>query len=67
MEKVRRITVKISADLLKRAQRASGKDITQTVRTGLRLVAATETYSHLRKLRGKVRFSHTSADLKVDR
>ncbi|MGA7684293.1 MAG: hypothetical protein WCC32_00005 [Terriglobales bacterium] len=67
MEKVRRITVKISVTLLDRAQRASGENITQTVRTGLKLVAASETHSHLRKLRGKVRFSRTLANLKADR
>jgi hypothetical protein len=67
MEKVRRITVKVSAGLLRRAQRASGEGITRTVRTGLRLVAASEAYTHLRQLRGKVHFSRTLADLKADR
>ena len=67
MEKARKITVEIPPELLDKAQRASGAGITQTVRTGLQLVAATQTYAKLRGLRGKVRFSRTSADLKVDR
>ena len=46
---------------------ATGSGITQTVRTGLQLVAASQTYDRLRELRGKVRFSRTSAELKDDR
>jgi hypothetical protein len=67
METARKITVEIPTDLLEKAQRASGTGITQTIRTGLRLVAASETYARLRELRGKVRFSRTLADLKADR
>ena len=67
MERARKITVEISPELLDKAQRASGAGITQTVRTGLQLVAASQTYAKLRGLRGKVRFSQTSAELKADR
>lgn len=67
MEKARKITVEIPPELLDKAQRASGTGITQTVRTGLQLVAASQTYAKLRRFRGKVRFSRTSADLKIDR
>jgi hypothetical protein len=67
MEKARKITVEISPELLDRAQRASGAGVTQTVRTGLQLVAASQTYAKLRGLRGKVRFSRSSTDLKADR
>ena len=67
MERARKITVEIPPELLERAQQASGTGITQTVRTGLQLVAASQTYAKLRGLRGKVRFSRTSAELKVDR
>jgi hypothetical protein len=67
METARKITVEVPPELLERAQRASGSGITQTVRTGLQLVAASQAYSDLRKLRGKVRFSRTSAQLKDDR
>jgi hypothetical protein len=67
MKTARKITLEVPEELLKRAQRASGAGITQTVRTGLQLVAASQTYAHLRQLRGKVRFSRTLADLKSDR
>ncbi|HEX9223138.1 MAG TPA: hypothetical protein VF860_07385 [Candidatus Acidoferrales bacterium] len=67
METARKITVAVSRELLKKAQRASGTGITQTVRTGLQLVAASRTYARLRRLRGKVRFTRTLAELKADR
>jgi hypothetical protein len=67
MERARKITIEIPPELLERAQQASGTGITQTVRTGLQLVAASQTYAKLRDLRGKVRFSRTSAELKIDR
>lgn len=63
----RKITVKVPRELLEKAQRATGADITQTVRTGLQLVAASRTYARLRQLRGKVHFSLTLAGLKADR
>lgn len=67
METARKITVEIPSELLEKAQRATGNGVTQTVRAGLELVAASEAYAGLRKLRGKVRFSRTAADLKSDR
>lgn len=67
METARKITVEVPQDLLKKAQRASGTGITQTVRTGLQLVAASRTYARIRNLRGKVRFTRTLAELKADR
>jgi hypothetical protein len=63
----RKITVEVPPELLERAQKASGAGVTQTVRTGLQLVAASGSYAHLRQLRGKVRFSRTAAELKADR
>lgn len=67
MQTDRKITVQVPPDLLEKAQRASGSGITQTVRTGLQLVAASQTYARLRRLRGKVRFSRRLAELKADR
>ena len=67
METARKITIEVSQELLKKAQRASGAGVTQTVRTGLQLVAASRTYARLRQLRGKVRFTRTLAELKADR
>jgi hypothetical protein len=67
MEQTRKITVELPPDLLERAQRVTGSGITQTVRSGLELVAASQAYTRLRQLRGKVRFTRTLADLKADR
>ncbi len=66
METARKITIEVPADLLERAQEASGAGITQTVRTGLQLVAASGAYNRLRQLRGKVKFSRTVDELKAD-
>jgi hypothetical protein len=67
METARKITVEIPKELLHKAQQASGSSITQTIRIGLQLLAASKAYDNLRQLRGKVRFSRTLADLKEDR
>jgi hypothetical protein len=67
METARKITVEVPLELLEKAQRASGAGITQTVRTGLRLLAASRTYDRLRQFRGAVRFTRTVAELKADR
>jgi hypothetical protein len=63
----RKITVEIPQALLEKAQQASGGGITQTVRTGLQLLAASEVYDRLLQMRGKVRFSRTFEELKEDR
>jgi hypothetical protein len=67
MATARKITVEVPPELLEKAQRATGCGITETVRTGLQLLAASQAYSRLRQLRGKVRFSLTSEELKADR
>ncbi|HVI07405.1 MAG TPA: hypothetical protein VND65_03825 [Candidatus Binatia bacterium] len=67
VETPRKITVEIPGELLERAQQASGAGITQTVRAGLQLVAASQTYGRLRQLKGKVKFSRRAAELKSDR
>jgi hypothetical protein len=63
----RKITVHIPEDLLERAQQSSGQGITETVRQGLRLVAAGDTFRRVSKLRGTVRFSVDLARLREDR
>ena len=67
MKTARKITIEVPADLLEKAQEASGEGITQTVRTGLRLVAASNAYAKVRELRGKVKFSLSWEQLKDDR
>ena len=67
MGTARKITIEVPLELLEKAQRASGSGITQTVRTGLQLVAASHAYARLRQLRGKISFSRTFTELKNDR
>jgi hypothetical protein len=67
MQRARKITVEVPAELLDKAQRASGTGITQTVRAGLKLMAASEAYAQLLQFRGKVRFSRSVEELKDDR
>ncbi len=67
MRAARKITIEVPPELLEKAQKATGGGITETVRTGLQLVAASQAYARLRQLRGKVRFSRTRAELKADR
>lgn len=67
METPQKITVEVPPRLLEQAQKATGAGITQTVRMGLQLVAASQVYAELRQMRGKVQFSRTLADLKADR
>jgi hypothetical protein len=63
----RKVTIQLPADLLARAQRSSGQGITETIRQGLRLVAAGETFRQVAKLRGTVKFSIDPARLREDR
>lgn len=67
MGTARKITVEVPAELLKKAQEASGAWITQTVRTGPELMAASRGYARLLELKGKIHFSRSLADLKADR
>jgi hypothetical protein len=67
MEVSRKITVEIPQALLEKAQQASGAGITQTVRTALQILAASQVYDRLLQMRGKVRFSRTYEELKEDR
>ena len=67
MEALRKITVEIPQALLEKAQQASGAGITQTVRNGLQLLAASRAYDRLLEMRGKVRFGRTFQELKDDR
>ncbi|GMV22456.1 MAG: hypothetical protein AMXMBFR57_24050 [Acidimicrobiia bacterium] len=63
----RKITVHIPEELLAQAQKSSGQGVTETVRQGLRLVAAGGTFRRVAKLRGRVTFSLDLARLREDR
>ena len=67
MSRVRKITVQVPESLLEQAQKSSGQGITETVRRGLQLVAAGDTYRKLRELRGEVSLSIDIETLREDR
>jgi len=67
MEITQKITAHVPSELLRRAQAATGKGVTETVRQGLELVAASNAAASLRKLRGKVRLSINLDELRRDR
>ena len=63
----RKITLNVPEELLAAAQRTSGQGVTETVRQGLRLVAAGETFRRVARLRGSVKFSLNLEKLRADR
>jgi hypothetical protein len=63
----RKITLEVPHELLRQAQRATGAGITETVRAGLRSLAAAEAREHLLRRAGKVRFGLTWQEMKDDR
>ena len=67
MAQLKKITVLLPEDLLRKAQESSGQGITPTIRQGLELVAAGRAYDRLRRLRGQVKLSITTARLRDDR
>jgi len=64
--KVKKLTIEVPEDLLRRATTASRQGITPTIRRGLELVAASGAYSRLRDLKGKVKFSIKLSELRED-
>lgn len=67
MAGTRKITVHVPDELLKKAQRDTGEGVTETVRQGLRLVAASRAYDDLRRRRGSVRLALNLDKLREDR
>lgn len=67
MGATRKITVHVPEDLLDKARESTGQGITETIRRGLELVAASVAYRKLRRLRGKVRMSLDLDALRDDR
>ncbi len=63
----RKITVQLPEELLRKAQKSTGKGLTATIRQGLQLIAAEQAYERLRALRGKVRFSIDVEKLRQER
>lgn len=67
MNATRKVTVEIPRELLRKAQKATGEGVTATIRRGLELVAASQAYEGLRRLRGRVKFSIDWKRLREDR
>jgi hypothetical protein len=67
MNAIRKITVHVPADLIEKAQRATGKGITETIRLGLQQLTAGRAAQELRALRGKIRLSIDVEELRRDR
>ncbi len=67
MKGTRKITVHVPAEILQRAQEATGQGVTATVRKGLEIVAASRAYEKLLQMRGKVKLSLDLNGLREDR
>ena len=67
MKLTQKITAHVPVKLLRQAQGATGKGITETVRLGLGLLASANAAERLRRLRGKVRLDLDVAELRRDR
>lgn len=67
METVNKVTVQIPSVLLKKAQKTTGSGITSTIRKGLELLAASQSYEALLRLEGKVKFSVDYKTMREDR
>lgn len=67
MRSVRKVTVELPRELLRKAQKATGDGTTATIRKGLELVAASRAYEEIRRLRGRVAFSVDWKKLREDR
>jgi hypothetical protein len=67
MKAQRKITVLVCGELLAKAQKAARAGVTETVRKSLELLAASDTYDQLLKMRGKAQFSVDLNKLRDDR
>ena len=67
METDKKITVHVPEELLRKARKQTGQGISATVRQGLKLVAAGQTFQRLRELRGKVALNVDMDELREDR
>lgn len=63
-QRLRKVTVLIPEDLLRKARRVSRSGITPTIRESLQLYAARDAYDGLLKMRGKVKFGLTWQEMR---
>jgi hypothetical protein len=67
MSATRKITLQLPAALLDRAQEATGKGVTETLRIALEQLAVSKAYAEFRKMRGKVKLTIDLDELREDR
>lgn len=67
MSEMQKITAHVPAELLRSAQEATGKGITDTVKEGLEALARSDAYRKLRSLRGKLPLDIDLKELRRDR
>ena len=63
-ERMKKLTILVPEDLLRRARRATKSGATPTVRKGLELLAAQDVYDRLLALEGKVKFGLTWQEMR---
>jgi len=56
-ERIKKLTILVPEDLLRKAREATRLGATPTVKMGLKLLAARRAYDRLLELQGKVKFS----------
>jgi hypothetical protein len=64
---IQKITVHVPRDILAKARRHTGQGVTETVRQGLKLLAAADAYERLRSQRGRVRLRVDLDEVREDR
>lgn len=62
--RMKKLTILVPEDLLRRATEATREGATPTVRRGLKLLAARRAYDRLLDLQGKVKFSLTWQEMR---
>ena len=67
MKGLRKVTVHLPGDLLEEAQAFTGDGVTQTIKAGLKKLAAIRAQQKMRKLRGTYKFSLSIDELREDR
>jgi hypothetical protein len=67
MSELRKITVQVPEEHLRRAQELTGEGVTETVRAALKRLAEIQAQQEFRKLRGTYKFSLDLDELREDR
>lgn len=63
---MRKITANLPNSLLEKAMNATGENLTDTLKKGLKMVTAAKAFEEARKLRGKVKFDINLKELRED-